>query len=345
MNTMATPHTPEIHVSKTPLGFLDLPPEIRIQIYPHLLSASHLRRSTRQGLSSSGQQHHPPRYPLRITYAGDLPYPAQIYHQPPRYYGCTDKAISPAILATCRQIWLEASPFLYGAPHTFSILQDCGTPTSAVVDVRLQLMKTSLSSSLSRWCRPDDDDDENWAGAAPDILQRSPLAAFVRKIGAGNAALVADLELRSADARAAGNDVALAAELCGTHMPGLRTLRLCLYNVTGGGRANRWSRCRHGGALGPVYAALAGFVKRVWWLKELRFEYLGELDLGERETRGKIRELEKEVQERAGNRGGAVVVDDDDEGVASAAAVVAPPVLTQAEMLRICAEWDEEDSE
>ncbi|KAI4114728.1 MAG: hypothetical protein LQ345_004543 [Seirophora villosa] len=258
---MSTPQTLKPQAPKHPLGFLDLPPEIRIQIYPYILSTSHLQPSIPpQQLPPSSQHHHPPpRHTLRITYTGN---PAQFHHQPPRYYGCTDEAIYPAILATCRQIRLEASPFLYGAPHTFSFTQDyCGGTVSKVEDVRSQVMYSSAAVKL-RWQWPKDN-AQKWANAAP---QPSPLLAFIQKIGIRNAAQVANLELYSS---AAGDDVALAAELCGAHMPGLRTLRVCVAGF------------HFRGSLEPVYAALAGFVEKVRWLEELRVEYVrGKLDVG-----------------------------------------------------------------
>lgn len=203
-------------------------------------------------------------------------------------------------------------------------MQDyCGGAGSRVEDVRSQLMYSSAAVKL-RWSWPKAN-DENWASLAP---QPSPLLAFIRKIGPRNAALVANLELRSS---AAGDDVALAAELCGAHMPGLRTLRVCVAGF------------HFQGSLEHVYAALAGFVEKVRWLEELRVEYVGEkLDVGGRETRGKIRGLEREVR---GRRSGGVVVVDDDEDDDGAAVVAPPAVLTQAEMLAMCAEWDEEEEE
>lgn len=197
-------------------------------------------------------------------------------------------------------------------------MQDyCGGAGSRVEDVRSQLMYSSAAVKL-RWSWPKDN-DENWASLAP---QPSPLLAFIRKIGPSNAAQVANLELcSSGDA----DDVAFAAELCGAHMPGLRTLRVCVAGF------------HFRGSLEHVYAALAGFMEKVRWLEELRVGYVGEkLDVGERETRGKIRGLEREVLERSGGKVAVVDDDEDDDGAA---------VLTQAEMLAMCAEWDEEEEE
>ncbi|KAL8646404.1 MAG: hypothetical protein Q9210_006160, partial [Variospora velana] len=286
---MVTPSTPEAGDPKSPLGFLDLPPEIRLEIYPHLLSASHLWRSSHP-IFNPGQ---PPRYTLRIDYPGLLPSSAKLHYQPQRSYGCTDEPFNPQILATCSQIRSEASTFLYST-HTFSILND---PTSSDIDVHAQLSYRATARACQQLITRYPTDD--WEITAPNILQRSPLAAFLRKIGPANAALVQNLELRSGPTRVAADDMTLVAELCAAHLQVEKTQGRWSAAVR---RNYHCSKCRPlwaKGRFGSVYKALWGFVRKVEWLKGLQYRYLGPWDTEEWDTRGKIWEPQEAAEERA----------------------------------------------
>ncbi|KAI4124611.1 MAG: hypothetical protein LQ341_007052 [Variospora aurantia] len=168
---------------------------------------------------------------------------------------------------------------------------------------------------------------DDWHITAPNVLQLSPLAAFLRKIGPANAALVHNLELHSRQTRVAANDVTLAAELCAAHLPQLRTLQLQVDETQGlwsGGmrRACHCSKCWQSWAKeqsGSVYKALQGFVGKVEWLEGLQYRYSGPWDTEEWDTRGKTCELQEAVEERVWEAGwdemGSLQTEGEEEGV------------------------------
>ncbi|KAL9017502.1 MAG: hypothetical protein Q9185_005168 [Variospora sp. 1 TL-2023] len=320
--------------------------EIRLEIYPHLLSASHLWRSSHPTFNP-GQ---PPCYTLRIDYPGPLPSPAKLHYQPQRSYGCTDEPFTPQILATCSQICSEASFLLYST-HTFSFLND---PTSSDIDVHDRLSYSATAHACQQLMTRYPTDD--WHITAPNILQLSPLAAFLRNIVPANAALVQNLELHSRQTRVAANDVTLAAELCAAYLQVDETQGLWSGGVR---RACHCSKCWQSWAKeqsGSVYKALQGFVGKVEWLEGLQYRYLGPWDTEEWDTRGKICELQEAVEDRAREAGWdemgslqteeeeQVGVDSSQRWTVNAAVAVAvpppPPPPTKADMQEWCSRWD-----
>ncbi|KAL8782632.1 MAG: hypothetical protein Q9213_005219 [Squamulea squamosa] len=152
-----------------------------------------------------------------------------------------------------------------------------------------------------------------WTTRVPLPINKSTLAAFLRKIGGRNCSSIRNLELRSWDAWQAAEDVILATELCGFHMPGLQILKLHVVekDIHEEESPDYWhpdwsSPFWCNGPFKPMYRALQQFVRKVYWLEVLEYDKKGQFRFQDDAAMRKIRELEESVKARAMAKEGKV---------------------------------------
>ncbi|KAL8768082.1 MAG: hypothetical protein Q9209_005625 [Squamulea sp. 1 TL-2023] len=277
-----------------------------------------------------------------------------------------DESVYPQILRTCRRIWEEAKPMLYGENNFSFGTDDLGLDnydhvSRAVKQAVKQLMSYKIDDEEKNGDDNDDDDEEKnaeedddekkedqefmiceielendttaeemsdkdkttnkkgnkhettWKTQVPPPINRSTLAAFLRKIGGRNSSSIRYLELRSWDAWQAAEDVILATELCSSHMPSLQVLKLHVAekDVFEEESPDYWhpdwsSPFWCNGPFKPMYRALQQFVRKVHWLKVLNYDTKGQFRFQDDDAMRKMIELEESVRARAMAREGKI---------------------------------------
>ena len=130
----------------------------------------------------------------------------------------------PAILSTCSTIYEEARTVLYGENRfLFPDILVTGRSYDRAVheSVFLEQCENLFKYNEKDW----------WRSDGPFLLQNSPFARFLNKIGARNAASLKVVELM-VNCKHSGNNT-LTADLLMPHVPALKTLRVFvpyLYN-------------------------------------------------------------------------------------------------------------------
>ncbi|KAI4156692.1 MAG: hypothetical protein L6R39_001058 [Caloplaca ligustica] len=209
-----------------------------------------------------------------------------------------DEPLYPGILSTCRTIWEEARPILYGQ-HIFCF----GFPLMhRSRNVKCQEVKKACRDLMSY---PIDD----WSTAMPVAVRNSRFAAFLRKIGAHNSSLLRRVELRSYVPSGRGSEavkeVILATKLCVKHLPNLQEWKFLEQEYNPG----RWAVNRHpffespfntNGHFQRLYKALETFTDKIHWLKV--FEYRGRFQPGNATAIEKVNQLRDFVKKRAEDR-------------------------------------------
>ncbi|KAL8836804.1 MAG: hypothetical protein Q9170_002765 [Blastenia crenularia] len=306
-----TTRLPKVNPKK--LGFLDLPTEIRLEIYSMLLTLFHRKKAFTINIDKPEEERkwwlpfEKSTFPLRIEVAPRRHLsPSTVVHQPLRSEYLEDQPLSPEILTTCSTILHEASGILYGS-NKFSFSSDG-------IDVNEKTMKKErFMKSIANLMSYSDDD---WAELdcpkrPPLILRDSKLAAFIRKIGPANAALVRNLELCSWDTEEAAADVFLAAGLARCHFTGLSSFKVGVFEKEifweespDYYHPDRSSPFWANGALEPMYSALEGFVDRVFWLQKFEYDTTSGSQIFFEETGAlnKLQQLGCTVKKRAQKR-------------------------------------------
>ncbi|KAI4272054.1 MAG: hypothetical protein LQ337_005585 [Flavoplaca oasis] len=287
------------------LGFLDLPAEIRLQIYPYLLHASRSwrRKYAPQPYTSSF------RTPCTIECSRKGADPHTLRYNRTFSDYSSDDPLYPLVLATCRTVHEEATPILY-QENTFCFWTD-----------HIDLEFDHLSRDAKRVCQDlmsytiDGDTNEDVSKSiklysdVPSPVNESTFAAFLRRIGPYNASLIRGLKLTCWNPYQAADDVVLATQLCYFHMPSLQSLKLCVFEKEGIHWEESpdyfhpdWSSpfwCN--GPSNPMYRALQRFVDKLVWLRELEYD-LGEgmqFRFEDPHAMSKIHELQDAVKARA----------------------------------------------
>ncbi|KAL8649892.1 MAG: hypothetical protein Q9226_005386 [Calogaya cf. arnoldii] len=211
------------------LSFLNLPPEIRLEVYPHLLVATETsyeiygheptwpNYDERRGANCIGTSE-PCPIRIRSTRSGVDPTTISILRIDNPPYS-DEEPLFPEILSTCRTISKEATPILY-QENTFFFTNpdsdwDVEDPFERLPFSARHACKNLMSYSIFDW-------DLN----VPLLIRTSSLAAFLRKVGPVNAALIPALHIGSENTAQASDDINIASALCAHHMPKLRKLKL-----------------------------------------------------------------------------------------------------------------------
>ncbi|KAL8662820.1 MAG: hypothetical protein Q9202_004422 [Teloschistes flavicans] len=239
---------------KKNLGFMDLPPEIRSKIYPHLLTAS----ETSLFLSPHDEYEHHRRSCPTIVSLDSSP--------SPRRYRSTradaradeegflfwDEPLHPSILRTCRTIYREAAPILYST-NTFSFSPPPFSPSR--------------------------DDDLIFFDEPPPVAT-APLATFLQVIGPLSTLQICSLRLSAPNTLLAADFLLNLLPLTLTHLPSLRHFSLHVAE-----KAIDWDDAfapslltqdddeqLANGPLEPMCASLREFLGSVHWLQGFVYE-------------------------------------------------------------------------
>ncbi|KAL9584604.1 MAG: hypothetical protein Q9212_002009 [Teloschistes hypoglaucus] len=255
------------------LGFMDLPTEIRLQIYPHLLTAT---RTSLYLFPSSDRQHHR-RSGLTTTTIEFSS--ASLFHYREREVDSQaddegfvdwDESLDPTILRTCRSIYQEAAPILY-ATNTFSF----------------RAVPSSREDDLMFWDEP--------------VLSSLPL--FLRAIGP-NTIHIRSIILGGTDTTTTASHLLIALPLTLAHLPNLTCLQLLVDE-----KDVDWDdpfapdptddEAMANGPLEPMYAALQQFVEIVYWLEQFHYEdTVGQWQFAEDDALDMLKEVEEIVDGR-----------------------------------------------
>ncbi|KAL9581731.1 MAG: hypothetical protein Q9212_003720 [Teloschistes hypoglaucus] len=283
---------PAFQVNMTPraekLGFMDLPAEVRLLIYPHLLTAF---RTETHYTPNTDQQHNRLSGPTTIIIEPSLSSPGSVTHYreteanskaDDEGFANWDERLEPSILRTCRTIYREAAHLLY-TTNTFAFRATPAIPSSRGDD-------------LMFWNEP---------AAVTDGEIISPLPAFLRAIGPHNATNIRYLTLGATDTLTAAIHLLTALPLTIAGLPNLKYLQLQVdakyvdwddpfapdpYNDEE--MAN--------GPFEPMYAALLQFVRRVHWLEGFRYEdTFGQWQFAEEDALESLKGLEWIVEEKS----------------------------------------------
>ncbi|KAI4219226.1 MAG: hypothetical protein LQ349_008418 [Xanthoria aureola] len=256
------------------LSFLDLPAEIRLQIYPDLLHSFYTYKQ-----ADGTVRYFRDSCTIECSRKGADPHTLQRARKTTGHI--KDEPLFPEILATCRTVHEEATPILY-QDNTFSF----GTN-------RLNLEFDDLPRNSKKICQNlmsyqiDEDDYDDAVGSKPAIpytkipspIKKSTLAAFLRRIGPDNASLIRSLHLTCSNPYQAADDIILATHLCVFHTPGLQKLTLSVYTKEGiyWDESPDWyhpDSCSPfwcNGPFEPMYRALQRFVEKITWLRVLKY--------------------------------------------------------------------------
>ncbi|KAL8687506.1 MAG: hypothetical protein Q9218_006341 [Villophora microphyllina] len=290
------------------LGFLDLPTEIRFNIYPYLLKGActwivYAGFTPRHEAFRGFFRDKTPLLFLEASRNGIDPstihrFKRSLRPEAERWqsdYGTIDEPLYPDILSTCRNIWQEATPTLY-SEHIFVFSSESDSNAICPHDVAIesqQYFKDLMSYDI-----------DDWKDTSP-FIRDSMLAAFLRKIGPQSSALIRSLKICSSDTDQAASDITLVTQLH-HHLRGLEKLHLNVderdldyemspYEFHPDFSSPWW----HNGPFFPMYRALEDFTQRVHWLKELKYSGQRHFAYPE-DAMAKLRELIKSVETRAG---------------------------------------------
>ncbi|CAD6578744.1 MAG: hypothetical protein ASARMPRED_008826 [Alectoria sarmentosa] len=212
-------------LEETALGFLDLPTEIRLEIYGYLLLASATFVSEASKTTSSDRD-----LALSIEVVIDLysskPGAVRLAHNlsealPWRCY--------PAIISTCGAIYEEATEVLYGKNVFQFRLPENGSWDCSILEQCENIFKYN---------------GKEWWDFGPCLLTEFPLANFLNRIGPRNAASLKAIELVTSYCDFGNYRFRLAARLLAYGVPGLKFIRVFIddmgicklepLNLTGG---------------------------------------------------------------------------------------------------------------
>jgi len=292
--------------AKQPLGFLDLPPEIRLEIYDILLIArTHIARVPYKGgyiggfsqallyvHIDSNAGRNKPLSPDTIT----VSWP-DVSKWTSELMPTTIAGLHPAILATCRTILREAAPILYGkSQFSFSLGE---------LDLGRLDIPSRLKSAVERFYTFSAKHGR-WPHNTPPALAGSEFAAFLLTIGPTNAALVTSLQLSSLEPVGFEDQLPIIIALVAHFCQGLRDVCVHLTDarehMLGEVSPEYW----HPDPDSPVWMngdgrrmvrLLGAFVRGVGWLRD--FKYEGQSRFPDIEDgRERIWKLEVEVRKR-----------------------------------------------
>ncbi|KAL8775909.1 MAG: hypothetical protein Q9194_003515 [Teloschistes cf. exilis] len=296
-----TPHTEKLGFMDLPTGnyssipsrkphvsLTDCPVEVRLLIYPHLLTAS---RTEAHHHPNTDREHHRRSGPTTITIEPSLSSPGSVTHHreteanskaDDEGFAVWDERLEPSILLTCRTIYREAVPFLY-ATNTFSFR---ATPA----------LPSSRGDDLMFWDEP---------AAVTDGDIDSPLPTFLRAIGPHNATNIRSLVLGATDTATAATHLLTALPLTIAHFPNLKYLQLHV-----DAKYVDWDdpfapdptndEEKANGPLEPMYAALLRFIGRVHWLEGFRYEdTVGQWQFAEDDALETLKGVECIVEEKS----------------------------------------------
>ncbi|KAL8686010.1 MAG: hypothetical protein Q9218_007407 [Villophora microphyllina] len=316
---------------RTKLGFLDLPAEVRLQVYPHLFICTKILHGWVET-----DEFHEDGYRIR--------YPAEILRLSPLVLIASSKkganpstvhrglnwdrweygsdvwyqrgSLHPQILYTCRTVWQEATPILYRENAFYfwsgsSYLDDIGRMVAGTRDGGVEPSTDEEVLYGSRQLMNYDVDCWEDQGHVPQLIRSSTFAAFLRKVGSYNASLIRSLILHSNSVHEAAEDIVLATELCTQHVPDLRSFKMRVqkkwvdrYESPDYYHPNYNSPFWANGPFKPMYTSLQYFVRRIHGLQE--FKYIEcpntQLRFVERNGMADLRRLENAVTARAKGR-------------------------------------------
>ncbi|KAL6715352.1 hypothetical protein ACLMJK_007618 [Lecanora helva] len=267
-------------------GLLDLPPEIRLEIYSHLLTLCCRNGEIKAGcnirtvrvLSRAGDEEFAP------TAIGYLPMTRQDKR----------RSLWPEILRVCRIIYQEASPVLsYFGENKFNF------------QIWEQSDGSCYRDPAAFWPSYGVRVEKQWEiPKSTQISHDSVFAAFIAHAGPKAYPKITRLNFEAVSCDFLAKKLPLITELAVRFLPRLRVvefdvLRKVWFDATHPDGSLVWLP---NGRFEPMYEGLADFVERVSWVKE--FSYIG-TDTFER-AHGKLRnrlrslmELETKVKERA----------------------------------------------
>ncbi|KAI4096781.1 MAG: hypothetical protein L6R37_006922 [Teloschistes peruensis] len=261
------------------LCFMDLPPEIRLQIYPHLLTAT---RTSLYLFPSTHQECHRRSEPTTTTI--ELSFSSISHYREKEGESIADdegfvdwdESLDPTILRTCRIIYQEAIPILYST-NTFSF----------------RAMPSSRDNDLMFWDEP----------VIESVV--SPLPLFLRAIGHSNAIHIRSIILGGTDTTTAATHLLTALPLTLSHLPNLIFLQLLVDE-----KYVDWDdpfapnplddEAMANGPFESMYDALQQFVERVHWLEGFRYEdTIGQWQFAEDDALEMLKEMEEIVEKKA----------------------------------------------
>ncbi|MCJ1251694.1 hypothetical protein MMC30_008929 [Trapelia coarctata] len=234
-------------MAKQPLGFLDIPPEIRLQIYDELLifcsrygycSGRYYRSSImsdyggdNEGSSDNSGFSNFGRY---ISYQESdgcicIKSNAGKYERLSPETITASADIYPAILSTCKTIAREAAPVLYGNARFIFRLHSIDLGRLARSSRRVQAVEKLYDFSAEH---------RQWPYRTPRPLARSQFAVFLRKIGPTNASFLTSVRFNSGDVSGFETQMPVVRELVVQHCRGLRNLSVHLAAVKE--KIDRW---------------------------------------------------------------------------------------------------------
>ncbi|KAL8725495.1 MAG: hypothetical protein Q9166_007315 [cf. Caloplaca sp. 2 TL-2023] len=245
--------------------FLNLPAEVRLEIYSNLLHGC-----TNAPCGCPQQHQHSP--PTLHILNGAESESIHCHKKQPLY---------PQILRTCRKVWNEATPLLY-QENAFVFQAD---RFSIALDVKPNCGDLMLNR------------DHDLGLCIPYPVVRSTLAAFILRIGPLNCSLIRNIRLKCEAILNEAFNVDLATELCTFLMPSLQKFEISIDKDLSGGRdppRNERSHYAH------CHEALRKFVHEVHWLKEFKYNMSHQLwNFRDAELTSKLCELEILVKKRA----------------------------------------------
>ena len=312
--------TPPQNLITTKKTLLDLPPELRLPIYSHLLIAQIRWKQdpiSRQGLwAGAYYSRHQHKSTLAWTSTNIEPADLKIRGpgkntNPSSMYFCREDTYRAdhfgpyiAIIFTCRTIAQEAIPILY-LNNRFNFELKAAQNPDALGPTTTNIAR--LRQKLFRYT------SANWN--PNPAFRSSEFVAFLNVIGRRNATSIKSLCVEGKDAECITHDMPLIQELVAHHLPNLRHLKIHvalkyidedeydwrydMYDIRHGDRSSPfWAN----GRSWPLYEALTGFVKGMESLRT--FEYDGHMHFSEFECGWegwrKLKELEGLVKSRAG---------------------------------------------
>ncbi|KAL8629930.1 hypothetical protein Q9189_004367 [Teloschistes chrysophthalmus] len=265
------------------LGFMDLPPEVRLLIYPHLLTST---RTETHYAPNTDRQHNRRSGPTPIIIEPSLSSPGSVTHYrdteanskaDDEGFADFDEKLEPAILRTCRTIYREAAAIIY-TTNTFAFRATPARPSSrgddlmfwdepaAVTDGEIPFYGQSAlttpptsapSSSAPRTPPPP------LPTSSPPYLSPSPGSPNLKYLQLHVEAKYVDWD--DPFAPDPNNDDEMA-----------------------------------NGPLEPMYAALLRFIRRVHWLEGFRYEdTIGQWQFAEEDALETLKGLEWIVEEKS----------------------------------------------
>ncbi len=283
-------------MTQKPLGFLDLPPEIRLRIYGILLISRENHYAYAPSTKTWYRGTSFDKHIIRMTGSRSGNGHGSLAIDTPEPYGWKweYQTPSPAILLTCQTIAREAAPLLY-RDNDFLFFCEGSDDLEDIV----------LEYDLPNLCRDifDHTPEDRLKWDDVSALLSLDFASFLNMTGRTNASLLKSLTINAPDADKMAGCLPTITELVVNHLPNLRHLKIHVQEVRVPydespeyWHPNHLSPFWHNGQFWPLYRGLNNFVDRVHWLRE--FEYGGQEDFAERESWELLYALKKTVKER-----------------------------------------------